>query len=105
MLSLKQKFRKNFFLLLFIDIALFTASYAGAYLLRFDLSFPHAYYLRFRNMLVPILVVKVCVFSYFGIYRGMWRYTGLRDLANIVKASLVSFLPIILFASLTYRRY
>ena len=105
MLNLKQKFKKNFFLLLLIDIALFTASYAGAYFLRFDLRFPHAQYLLFRKTLIPIIVLKVSIFYYLGIYRGMCRYTGLEDLENIVRASLASFLSIIVFASITFRLY
>jgi FlaA1/EpsC-like NDP-sugar epimerase len=103
MLKLKQKFKKSFFLLLLTDIALFIASYAGAYLLRFDLRFPRSEYLLFRRTLIPIVVLKVFIFYYLGIYRGMCRYTGLEDLENIIRASLASLLSITTFAAITVR--
>jgi FlaA1/EpsC-like NDP-sugar epimerase len=97
-----RKFRKSLLFVLFIDMALFTISYAGSYLLRFDLKFPHQQYFNFKNTLIPIILIKVLVFYYYGLYRGVWRYTGLRDLENIIKASLVSSLSIILLVKITY---
>ncbi|MDK9708689.1 MAG: polysaccharide biosynthesis protein [Desulforhopalus sp.] len=39
----------------------------------------------------PILIVtKIPVFYFFGLYRGMWRYTSIADLLNITKAVAVS---------------
>lgn len=32
----------------------------------------------------------MAVFHWFDVYRGMWRYTGLVDLANIVKGSTIA---------------
>ena len=96
MFKLKSRFKKNFPLLLFVDIALFIISYVGSYFLRFDLALPYPHYLNCRNTLIPILLLKVFVFYQFGLYLGMWRYTSLKDLENIIKASVLSSSSIII---------
>jgi len=103
MFHLKTKFRKNFFFILVADIFLFTLSYAASYLLRFDLKVPPSQYLAFRSMLIPILLLKLYVFYHYGLYQGMWRYTGLKDLENIIKASVISSLGIIGLILITSR--
>ncbi len=37
------------------------------------------------------------IFYYFGLYKGMWRYTSIKDLENIIKASFISSACIIVF--------
>jgi len=34
--------------------------------------------------------VEIGVFYFFGLYKGMWRYTGIYDLENLVKACVIS---------------
>ncbi|MCB2190544.1 MAG: polysaccharide biosynthesis protein [Deltaproteobacteria bacterium] len=46
-------------------------------------------------LLVPF---KVIVFYFFGLYRGMWRYTGLSDLQKLLRANFIS--SLILFSAL-----
>ncbi len=45
---------------------------------------------QFLSIFPLILLIKIPVFYYFGLYRGMWRYTSTDDLANIIKATLVA---------------
>ncbi|MBN2374198.1 polysaccharide biosynthesis protein [bacterium] len=96
---------KNRHLLLIIlaDLTLFTISYAGSYLLRFDLKVPHTEYLTFKRTLIPIILLKLYVFHCFKLYRGMWRYTSLKEIERIIKASFVSSALIILFILITTR--
>jgi FlaA1/EpsC-like NDP-sugar epimerase len=42
-----------------------------------------------------MLVVKLLIFYFFDLYRGMWRYTSISDLFNIIKAASVSSLFIV----------
>ena len=63
--DLAHKFRKNLLLVILIDIVLFTISYAGSYLLRFDLKFSQQQYFNFRNTLFPIILLKVLIFYYY----------------------------------------
>jgi FlaA1/EpsC-like NDP-sugar epimerase len=37
-----------------------------------------------------MLVIKLLIFYYFDLYRGMWRYTSISDLFNIIKAASIS---------------
>lgn len=92
----KIKVKKNLILLLLSDILLLTMSYTGAYLLRFDFHIPRSEYLNFISTILPILSLKILVFYYFGLYRGMWRYTSIKDLEKIIKASFISSLAIIM---------
>ncbi len=55
-----------------------------AWLLRFDLTIPYRSTLLFA---LPILVcVRLSTMAYFGLLRGWWRYVGIRDGADILKA-------------------
>ena len=55
-----------------------------AWLLRFDFTLPH------RSILlsaIPVLLfVRLAAMAYFGLLRGWWKYVGLRDGIDIVKA-------------------
>ena len=103
MFHLRVKLKKNLLFLIAADIFLFTFSYAASFLLRFDLHIPRSSFLAFRSMLIPILLLKIYVFYHYGLYQGMWRYTGLKDLENIIKASVISSLAIIGLILITSR--
>jgi FlaA1/EpsC-like NDP-sugar epimerase len=70
--------------------------------LRFNFEIPpdhHAVMLR----LLPIVVcVKIIVFFFFDLYRGMWRYTSLSDVLNIGKAATLSTLGLIALITYTH---
>jgi UDP-GlcNAc:undecaprenyl-phosphate GlcNAc-1-phosphate transferase len=68
-----------------IDAVLISVAYLAAYLLRFEGAIaPHAYLLK-ESM--PLLITThFATFQYFGLYKSIWRYVGLRDVINIVKA-------------------
>ena len=80
--------RANFWIVLFTDICLITAAYFLSNIVRYDF---HLWRITRIATLLPFLIaVKLPVFYVFGLYRGMWRYTSLADLANIAKAISVS---------------
>ena len=54
-------------------------------------------------MLPYVLIAKIVCFYYFDLYQGMWRYTSIADLINIIKAVSVSALLIFSFFLLKYR--
>jgi len=88
-------FYKNFFIILGIDLLLLTASLYLAYIIRFDFKLPHQHLALLYQMLPIVLIIKIISFYFFDLYRGMWRYTSLADLLNIIKASCVSTLVIV----------
>ncbi|MBU1570921.1 MAG: polysaccharide biosynthesis protein, partial [Proteobacteria bacterium] len=93
----------NFFIVLGIDIALIAASIYGAYLVRFEFSIPSHNFVLLYKALPAIILVKIISFYLFDLYRGMWRYTSIADLLNIIKASAISSFLIILFILFTTR--
>jgi len=89
----------NWYLVLAVDSAIFAISYYLAYRLRFEnpLEFDSHFQNRFLPTAPWVVAMKVLVFGYFGLHRGMWRYTSLADLLNILKASLAGFVLCLLF--------
>lgn len=74
------------------DAALLFLSYYLAYWLRFETIAPTAEVHRFFLETAPaVVLVKLAVLTVYGLESGMWRYTGLVDLINLIKASTVSF--------------
>lgn len=80
----------------FLDSLLIAFSFVIAFLIRFD-GLPPQYEHVVAQSLPLLVPLKLVVFFYFGLYRGIWRYVGIQDLLNIVKAvSLSSALSVVL---------
>lgn len=73
-----------------LDVVLIVLAYWSAYAIKFGaFSGSEAWNLFLRT--VPVLVfVKMATFLAIGVYRGLWRYTGLDDLIVFVKAVVIS---------------
>lgn len=93
--------RKNFLLILAGDAVLLAAAWYLAYLLRFNFDIPVEGITRLQRMLPLVLGIKLATFYFFDLYRGMWRYTGITDLLNVVKAGATSSLLIISVVAFT----
>jgi FlaA1/EpsC-like NDP-sugar epimerase len=52
-----------------------------------------------------VLIIKISCFYFFDLYRGMWRYTSISDLLNIIKASCVSSLVIVCLILFSHSRF
>ena len=81
--------RKNFWIVLLVDITLVIAAHFLAYLARFDWQISW-WIPKILSALPFLIIIKIPVFYVFGLYRGMWRYTSTADLVNITKAVAVS---------------
>ncbi len=77
---------RNFYIILLIDAALVVTCFYLSFLIRFEFSIPDKDWGIFVRIWPWVLVVKLVVFYAFGMYRGVWRYTGLVDLINVMKA-------------------
>lgn len=71
----------------FIDILIFVLSYAGAFLLRFDGKIPPVYFNLITLTLPLVIGVRFFTFWFFGMFHGVWRYTGTADLRSLFKAA------------------
>ncbi len=79
--------RKNIWILLLVDLLVICTSLIGAYLLRFDFSVPERLLPNAYYFLAVLVFSKLSVNIVFKVYSGLWRYTSVRDLINIIKAS------------------
>ncbi|MHB1014755.1 MAG: polysaccharide biosynthesis protein [Desulfurivibrionaceae bacterium] len=89
---MKYQFRKlNFWIVLAVDLLLLVAAHLLAYAIRFDGTVFSPGKLTKISIVLPLLLpLKLVLFFLFGVYRGMWRYTSLADLLNILKACVVA---------------
>ena len=87
---------KHFYLILAIDACLIILAYLLAYLLRFEGQISEREWETFITTIPYILPFKIFAFISFGLYSGMWRYTSLVDLFNVLKATSISSMIIIL---------
>lgn len=78
---------RNFYLILFADACLIVAAYFLAYFLRFEGEIPSGEWMNFKNTVPYFLALKLIIFMAFGLYVGMWRYTSLVDLLNVLKGT------------------
>ena len=86
--------RKVFFII-FTDIVLVGVAFYSSVIFRFDFNIPEQLTpeLSWNNYLFLILI-KIISFRSFALYRGMWRYTSVWDMLNIVKANILASLII-----------
>lgn len=82
-----MKLQINKLVFFIFDIIIVSLSFFASFLLRFDFKIPFSVWSELENYLPAILISKLFSFFIFGLYRGMWRYTSLSDLINILKAS------------------
>jgi len=90
-------FSKHFIVIIAIDIFLLGLSFYLAHLVRLDFYIPKKTLFLFKNVLPVVILIKIVCFYFFDLYRGMWRYTSISDLLNIIKATSVSTLIIIIY--------
>ena len=79
--------RKNIWLFILVDTFVIILSLIGAYLLRFDFLIPKEFISNAYYFLIVLLFSKLSVNVVFNVYSGLWRYTSVPDLINIIKAS------------------
>ena len=98
------KFRVNRLFVLAADCASIALAQMIAYNFRFEFALPLK---ELNNLIIGVLLLvpfKIIVFYFFGLYRGMWRYTGLNDLQKLIRANVVSSL-IIFSVLLLFNRF
>ena len=83
------------YLMIFSDVLIFTLSIVLSYLFRFEFSLDQFYIHQIEINLLWIVPLKLIIFFYSGLYRGMWRYTSIRDFWILAKACLLSTLLIL----------
>ena len=94
---------RNFYFMVFIDAVLVATAYMTAHVLRFEGHISPSGWMTIHKGLLYLVPFKLACFYFFGLYRGMWRYTSIADLKNIFLAVSVSSGVIVLFILYQYR--
>jgi FlaA1/EpsC-like NDP-sugar epimerase len=89
--------------MLLLDGLLVGTAYFTAYFLRFEGHIPLREWENLEATVAWVVLLKLILFTLFGLYRGMWRYTSLYDLFNVLKATLISSVVVILAILFIYR--
>ena len=83
-----------------LDVVLIVLAYWSAYAIKFEPFSNSPAWKLFLRTLPVLVVVRLAAFLFFGVYRGIWRYTSIDDLMAFAKAvaagSIIS-LVIVLF--------
>jgi UDP-GlcNAc:undecaprenyl-phosphate GlcNAc-1-phosphate transferase len=89
----------------FLDILLITLSYYASYILIFGELENTENWELFLKSLPLLIVINLFAFLLVGVYRGLWRYTGIGDLLTFAKGvglgSVLSVLAILLLYRFT----
>jgi len=93
----------KFYVMLFSDAAIFVLALTAAYLFRFEFALQQNEIWQLKNLLLWIVPLKLFIFLIFGLYRGMWRYTGIRDFWKLAKACIVSTLFVMAIILIVHR--
>lgn len=103
MLDFILKYRRV--LIVLIHITLIIIAYTLSFVSRFDLGFYHSSENSslFTLTLLPLLLIRLSSYWYFDLFKGLWRYVGLRDLKDIIKASFLGTLLFALYIFMTTR--
>ncbi len=79
-------------LLVLLDAFLVCVSFVMALLLRFEFNLESSQFNGYLEVLaaniLPLIFIKILIFSVFGIYASLWRYAGSEELIKISFASL-----------------
>ena len=91
-----QNIRKNLIVLILADsLAIVSGLYIST-MLRYDFRLPVLWISNeIIYIIAPVLLIKISVFNFFKLYRGMWRYTSVWDMINIIKANVFASLLVI----------
>jgi FlaA1/EpsC-like NDP-sugar epimerase/lipopolysaccharide/colanic/teichoic acid biosynthesis glycosyltransferase len=89
--------------LVLADIIAVLLGFVFALFIRNDFSIPYIFFDPNIYLILGFLVLfKLLSFKYFGLYKGMWRYTSIVDIISITKANIVG--SVLLIAFLGYFR-
>lgn len=87
--------RKNLLFIVAADAILILTALTGAYLVRFELKIPFFYQQNLFAVMPWMVGIKLSTFYTFKLYKGMWRYTSISDLLDIIKAASLGSLIVV----------
>jgi len=95
---------RNFYLMILMDIFIFIISLVLSYVARFEFSLAQTDVKQISSLLFWMVPLKIIIFFLFGLYSGMWRYTGVRDFWKLAQACVMSTI-LVMMIILTIHRF
>jgi UDP-GlcNAc:undecaprenyl-phosphate/decaprenyl-phosphate GlcNAc-1-phosphate transferase len=86
-----------------LDVVLIVLAYWSAYAIKFEPFSNSPAWKLFLRTLPVLVVVRLAAFLFFGVYRGIWRYTSMDDLLNFTKAVAVGSIVSIVIVLFKFR--
>jgi FlaA1/EpsC-like NDP-sugar epimerase len=77
-------------LVVLIHLALWTGALLASMELRFEFDIPRAFVPLMWKLLLLTLAVRTVVHWRVGLFHGLWRYSGTRDLLSLIQAAGIS---------------
>lgn len=93
--SVSEKFVSKWLILL-MDIFIVCGSFVLASFIKFNFNFDYINPNLFKYHLLLVVVLRVAAFFYFKTYTGIIRHTSIEDAVNILKATSISSLELII---------
>jgi len=93
---------RNFRIVFSGDIFLLLLAHYFAYYIRFEGNVQYDEVVNFLRVLPWMIPLKILALFYFDLYKGMWRYTGIYDLINLIKAVTVSSVVVVLILLVSF---
>ena len=75
--------------IIFVHLSLWTLAFMLALVLRFDGQVPKSYADAAPYALVALLVCRLSIFYFLGLFHGLWRYAGMPELKSLVWATTI----------------
>lgn len=83
------------FSLVIIDAILINLAYFIAIFIRFDFNLSSVYLEIFFDNVLVVTAIKIFVFSYFKLYKSLWRYASIEELIQVIVSVIVANFAII----------
>jgi FlaA1/EpsC-like NDP-sugar epimerase len=93
--------RKNVWIFLCLDIFVVISSLFLSYLLRFDFQISVEFLNQIFELSIIFIFSKLSINIFYKVYSGLWRFTSLPDLINIIKSNSIGTMLAIVVTLLT----
>lgn len=88
-------------IVLALHLLLIPVGYYAAFSLRFDFRPPQPYVDLFWRTVPYLVALRLACFALFGLFHGWWRHVGMRDLVDLVRATTLSSVLLVLALFMT----
>jgi UDP-GlcNAc:undecaprenyl-phosphate/decaprenyl-phosphate GlcNAc-1-phosphate transferase len=85
------------------DVVVVILAYYAAFLLRFDGALVEPHYSHFLDSLPLVISIQTAMLLMLGLYRGLWRYASMSDVATLISAVAGAWIASVVILALVYR--